>query len=136
MPPSKIIDQNMAPTKLATLKPAATKMVTRNSGRTSAAATMLKKMNLKDLSKRKADQLSPPKGKTTKRSAFYDITNDATAAPKALQNAVQPQKQATLPIKKATAKITVTAQPKIPTRVTKTAGSKWSEYFLFCRRGA
>lgn len=126
MAPPKTTDPIIGSTKVPTFKPhAGPKMTTRHSGKAAAAASMLKKMNLKDLSKRKADQLSPPKGKTTKRSAFYDITNAATAANTAA-NTLAVRKTNSVAAKKATVKITTTAQPKLPTimKITKPASTK------------
>lgn len=116
MAPPKVADLNiMLPTKTAQVKPViGAKMTTRNSTRTSVTANMLKKMNLKD--KRKADQLSPPKGKTTKRGAFCDITNATHGISAAnVVNTTQKEHKKTLVAKKTIAKLTVTAQPQIPT---------------------
>lgn len=113
MAPPKVADPNIIlPAKTTQVKPViGAKMSTRNSTRTSVTANMLKKMNLKD--KRKADQLSPPKGKTTKRSAFYDITNAANGISNA--NVANAALKKPVVTKKATTKLTVTAQPQLPT---------------------
>ncbi|EEB16691.1 G2/mitotic-specific cyclin-B3, putative [Pediculus humanus corporis] len=45
---------------------------------TRSQANFPKKVTTKDMTKRKADQLSPPKGKTTKRTALNESTNFAS----------------------------------------------------------
>lgn len=55
-------------------------VMTKTTGKilTRSQANFPKKVTTKDMTKRKADQLSPPKGKTTKRSALNESTNFAS----------------------------------------------------------
>lgn len=74
------------------------------------------KFNAKDLPKRKADQLSPPKGKTTKRSALLDLNVNATTKANETEKG-KPKKAPVLQKQKETVKVSATTQHKVQTLV-------------------
>lgn len=111
MAPTKVlIDQQQLQRKMIQ-KTVTGKVVTRSQ------ANFPKKLTTKDMTKRKADQLSPPKGKTTKRSALNESTNFVLKPSSLAEKNIVSKKsvvQTTITQKtKETTKIVSTIQPKI-----------------------
>ncbi|KAK6622334.1 hypothetical protein RUM44_002145 [Polyplax serrata] len=120
MAPTKILIEQQPPQ--AQPKIMQKTVMTNTTGKilTRSQANFPRKVTTKDMTKRKADQLSPPKGKTTKRTALNESTNFTVK-----QNQITDKK---VVLKKSVVTATITQKPKEASKIVSNVQSKIAVY--------